>query len=139
VLIDSAEVAKLGGPTFVAWITRKDYAASHAKELTAFTKVTLDTYAHFRSKPDDYKRERRWRRRSPTSTARRPRRSSTRSTAPTTRLRTSRLPTPISARRPPTRSPRPPRSSKSRRRSTRAAELRGRRDDRLRQAASATQ
>lgn len=55
VLIDSAEVAKLGGPTFVAWITRKDYAASHAKELTAFTKVTLDTYAHFRSKPDDYK------------------------------------------------------------------------------------
>ena len=55
VLIDSAEVAKLGGPTFVAWITRKDYAAAHAKELTAFTKMTLDTYAHFRDKPDDYK------------------------------------------------------------------------------------
>jgi taurine transport system substrate-binding protein len=55
VLIDSAEVAKLGGPTFVAWITRKDYAAAHAKELTAFTKTTLDTYAHFRDKPDDYK------------------------------------------------------------------------------------
>jgi taurine transport system substrate-binding protein len=55
VLIDSAQVAKLGGPTFVAWITRKDYAASHAKELTAFARVTLDAYAHFRSKPDDYK------------------------------------------------------------------------------------
>jgi taurine transport system substrate-binding protein len=55
VLIDSAEVAKLGGPTFVAWIARKDYAASHAKEVTAFAKTTLDTYAHFRNKPDDYK------------------------------------------------------------------------------------
>ena len=55
VLIDSAEVAKLGGPTFVAWITRKDYAASHAKELTAFAKTTLDAYAHFRGKPEDYK------------------------------------------------------------------------------------
>ena len=30
VLINSAEVAKLGGPTFVAWIARKDFAASHA-------------------------------------------------------------------------------------------------------------
>ena len=28
VLIDSAGVAKLGGPTFVAWIARKDFAAS---------------------------------------------------------------------------------------------------------------
>ena len=55
VLIDSAQVAKLGGPTFVAWITRKDYAASHAKELTAFAKTTLDAYAHFRGKPEDYK------------------------------------------------------------------------------------
>jgi len=55
VLIDSADVAKLGGPTFVAWITRKDYAASHPAELTAFTKVTLDAYAHFRKDPADYK------------------------------------------------------------------------------------
>jgi taurine transport system substrate-binding protein len=55
VLIDSAQVAKLGGPTFVAWITRKDYAAAHAKELGAFAKTTLDAYAHFRDKPDDYK------------------------------------------------------------------------------------
>ncbi len=55
VLIDSAGVAKLGGPTFVAWITRKDFAASHPEVLTAFAKTTLDTYAHFRAKPDDYK------------------------------------------------------------------------------------
>ena len=55
ILIDSAEVGKLGGPTFVAWITRKDYAASHPGVLNAFTKVTLDTYAHFRKDPDDYK------------------------------------------------------------------------------------
>ena len=55
VLIDSAEVAKLGGPTFVAWITRKDYAAAHPEVLKAFTQVTLDTYGHFRKDPDDYK------------------------------------------------------------------------------------
>jgi taurine transport system substrate-binding protein len=55
ILIDSAEVAKLGGPTFVAWITRKDYASSHPEVLKVFTKVTLDTYAHFRKDPSDYK------------------------------------------------------------------------------------
>jgi taurine transport system substrate-binding protein len=55
VLVDSAEVAKLGGPTFVAWITRKDYAAAHPDVLKAFTKVTLNTYEHFRKDPDDYK------------------------------------------------------------------------------------
>jgi taurine transport system substrate-binding protein len=55
ILVDSAEVAKLGGPTFVAWITRKDYAAAHADVLKAFTKVTFDTYEHFRKDPSDYK------------------------------------------------------------------------------------
>ena len=55
VLIDSAGVAKIGGPTFVAWITRKDYAAAHPDVLKAFTRVTLDTYAHFREDPDDYR------------------------------------------------------------------------------------
>jgi|HubBroStandDraft_1064217.scaffolds.fasta_scaffold97180_2 taurine transport system substrate-binding protein len=55
VLIDSGEVAKLGGPTFVAWVTRKDFAEKHPDALKAFTKVTLDTYAHFRKDPDDYK------------------------------------------------------------------------------------
>jgi taurine transport system substrate-binding protein len=55
VLIDSAEVAKLGGPTFVAWITRNDYAAAHPAALKAFTKVTLDSFSHFRKDPADYK------------------------------------------------------------------------------------
>jgi taurine transport system substrate-binding protein len=55
ILIDSAGVAKLGGPTFVAWITRKDYAAAHPKTLTAFAKTTLDAFGHFRAKPADYK------------------------------------------------------------------------------------
>jgi taurine transport system substrate-binding protein len=55
VLIDSAAVAKLGGPTFVAWIVRKDYAAAHPDVVKAFTQVTLDSYAHFRKDPDDYK------------------------------------------------------------------------------------
>ena len=34
-LINSAEVAKLGGPTFVAWITRKDYAAARPEVVKA--------------------------------------------------------------------------------------------------------
>jgi taurine transport system substrate-binding protein len=55
VLIDSSEVAKLGGPTFVAWITRNDYAAAHPAALKAFTKVTLDSFSHFRKDPADYK------------------------------------------------------------------------------------
>jgi len=55
VLIDSAEVAKLGGPTFVAWVTRNDYAAEHPAALKAFAKVTLDSFSHFRSDPADYK------------------------------------------------------------------------------------
>ena len=55
VLIDSGEVAKLGGPTFVAWITRDDYAKAHPDVLKSFSKVTLDTFAHFRKVPDDYK------------------------------------------------------------------------------------
>lgn len=55
ILIDSAEVARLGAPTFVAWITRNDYAAAHPDVLKAFTAVTLETYAHFRKNPDDYK------------------------------------------------------------------------------------
>jgi taurine transport system substrate-binding protein len=55
VLIDSAELAKLGGPTFVAWIARKDYATAHPEVVKAFTQVTLDIYAHFRKDPDDCK------------------------------------------------------------------------------------
>ena len=78
VLIDSP---KLGAPTFVAWIARKEYAAAHPDVLKAFTQVTLDTYAHFRKDPADYKAGRRTPRRSPTSTAPRSKRSSTRLTA----------------------------------------------------------
>ena len=55
VLIDSAEVGKLGGPTFVAWITRDDYAKAHPAVLKTFTKITLGTFAHFRKEPGDYK------------------------------------------------------------------------------------
>jgi len=55
VLIDSAGVAKLGGPTFVAWAVRKDFAAKHPEAVKAFTKVTLDSYADFRAHPDAYK------------------------------------------------------------------------------------
>lgn len=55
ILIDSAGVAKLGGPTFVAWAARKDYAAKHPDVLKGFTKVTLDAYADFREHPDEYK------------------------------------------------------------------------------------
>ena len=55
VLIDSSEVAKLGGPTFVAWITRDDFAKAHPDTIKAFSKVTLDSFAHFRKNPDDYR------------------------------------------------------------------------------------
>lgn len=40
VLADSADVAGWGGPTFDAWIVRKDYAEKHPEIVTAFVKVT---------------------------------------------------------------------------------------------------
>lgn len=40
VLADSADVAGWGGPTFDAWIVRKDYAEQHPEIVTAFVKVT---------------------------------------------------------------------------------------------------
>lgn len=42
VLADSADVAEWGGPTFDAWIVRKDYAEKHPEIVTAFVKVTGD-------------------------------------------------------------------------------------------------
>ena len=54
VLITSAEVAKLGAPTFVAWIVRNDFAAEHPEVVTAFAKVTLDTFARYRKDPSAY-------------------------------------------------------------------------------------
>ena len=40
VLADSAQVADWGGPTFDAWIVRKDFAEKHPDVVTAFVKVT---------------------------------------------------------------------------------------------------
>jgi taurine transport system substrate-binding protein len=51
VLITSAEVAKLGGPTFDAWIVRNDFAATHREAVTAFARVTLDAFARYRKDP----------------------------------------------------------------------------------------
>jgi taurine transport system substrate-binding protein len=48
VLIDSSETAKLGGPTFLGWITRNDFAAAHPEVLTAFAKVTFDIFTRYR-------------------------------------------------------------------------------------------
>lgn len=51
VLITSAELAQFGAPTFDAWIVRKDFAQKHPEIVTAFAKVTLDAYAHYRKDP----------------------------------------------------------------------------------------
>ncbi|MGY2292437.1 taurine ABC transporter substrate-binding protein [Pseudomonas sp. SDO528_S397] len=51
VLIDSGELAKLGAPTFDAWIVRKDFAEKHPEIVSAFAKVTLDAYAAYRKDP----------------------------------------------------------------------------------------
>jgi taurine transport system substrate-binding protein len=40
VLADSADVAEWGGPTFDAWIVRKDFAEANPEVVTAFVKVT---------------------------------------------------------------------------------------------------
>lgn len=40
VLADSAQVADWGGPTFDAWIVRKEFAEKHPDLVTAFVKVT---------------------------------------------------------------------------------------------------
>lgn len=40
VLADSKNVAEWGGPTFDAWIMRKDYAEQHPEIVTAFVKTT---------------------------------------------------------------------------------------------------
>ncbi|MDY7567549.1 taurine ABC transporter substrate-binding protein [Pseudomonas sp. RTC3] len=51
VLITSGDLAKLGAPTFDAWIVRKDFAAKHPEIVSAFAKVTLDAYADYRKDP----------------------------------------------------------------------------------------
>ncbi|WP_122709902.1 taurine ABC transporter substrate-binding protein [Pseudomonas viridiflava] len=52
VLITSGELAKVGAPTFDAWIVRKDFAAKHPDVVSAFAKVTLDAYASYRQDPN---------------------------------------------------------------------------------------
>ena len=51
VLITSGELAKLGAPTFDAWIVRKDFADKHPDVVKAFAKTTLDAYADYRKDP----------------------------------------------------------------------------------------
>ncbi|MBX8517265.1 taurine ABC transporter substrate-binding protein [Pseudomonas cichorii] len=52
VLITSGELAKVGAPTFDAWIVRKDFAAKNPQLVSAFAKVTLDAYANYRQDPN---------------------------------------------------------------------------------------
>lgn len=51
VLADSADVAQWGGPTFDAWIVRKDFAEANPDVVTAFVKVTGDAYASYLADP----------------------------------------------------------------------------------------
>ncbi|MFT4013849.1 MAG: taurine ABC transporter substrate-binding protein [Paracoccus sp. (in: a-proteobacteria)] len=52
VLADSADVAEWGGPTFDAWIVRKDYAKEHPDIVTAFVKVTGEATDSYLADPD---------------------------------------------------------------------------------------
>lgn len=51
VLITSGELAKVGAPTFDAWIVRKDFADKHPDIVKAFATTTLDAYADYRKDP----------------------------------------------------------------------------------------
>lgn len=51
VLADSADVAQWGGPTFDAWIVRKDYAEAHPEIVAAFVKVTGAATAAYLADP----------------------------------------------------------------------------------------
>jgi taurine transport system substrate-binding protein len=51
VLTTSAEVAKWGAPTFDAYIALKGFAAKHPEFVTAFVRVTEQSYAQYRSNP----------------------------------------------------------------------------------------
>lgn len=52
VLADSADVAAWGGPTFDAWIVRKDYAEQHPDIVKAFVKVTGDATDAYLANPE---------------------------------------------------------------------------------------
>ncbi len=52
VLADSADVAEWGGPTFDAWIVRKDYAEKHPEIVRAFVKVTGEATDAYLANPE---------------------------------------------------------------------------------------
>ncbi len=51
VLATSSDVAEWGGPTFDAWIVRKEFAKAHPDFVRDFVKVTGDAYAAYRADP----------------------------------------------------------------------------------------
>lgn len=51
VILDSAEVAQWGAPTFDAWIVRTDFAEAHPEAVRDFVKVTGEAYAKFLADP----------------------------------------------------------------------------------------
>ncbi len=51
VLITSGELAQFGAPTFDVWLVRKDFAQKHPALVSAFAKVTLDSFAAYNRDP----------------------------------------------------------------------------------------
>ncbi|MFT3801836.1 MAG: taurine ABC transporter substrate-binding protein [Burkholderiaceae bacterium] len=51
VLISSGELAGLGAPTFDAWLVRKDFAKKYPQVVSAFARVTLDTFIAYERDP----------------------------------------------------------------------------------------
>lgn len=52
VVLDSAQVAAWGAPTFDAWIVRTDFADKNPEAVRDFVKVTGAAYADYLAKPD---------------------------------------------------------------------------------------
>ena len=52
VLADSADVAEWGGPTFDAWIVRKEFAEANPEIVNAFVKVTGEATDAYLANPD---------------------------------------------------------------------------------------
>ncbi len=51
VLISSGDLAKIGAPTFDAWLVRKDFAQKHPGIVAAFARTTLETYDAYNKDP----------------------------------------------------------------------------------------
>lgn len=54
VLATSSDVAGWGGPTFDAWIVRKEFAEAHPEFVRDFVKVTGEAYASYRADPSKW-------------------------------------------------------------------------------------